>query len=168
MVTFRQVDPLYTLDLADPERPRILGELKIPGFSAYLHPLGGGLLLGLGEDADRDGTSTGGQAAVFDLADLGDVRRADRVALGRLGAVRGGLGAAAFTLPSPSVGSPSRGSTTGGAAEAGCWPCASAAPATSRGPAPGGWADGAAAGHGPSRSTATGWPWWVTACGSST
>lgn len=82
VVTFRQVDPLYTLDLADPERPRILGELKIPGFSAYLHPLGGGLLLGLGEDADRDGTSTGGQAAVFDLADLGDVRRADRVALG--------------------------------------------------------------------------------------
>ena len=82
VVTFRQVDPLYTLDLADPERPRVLGKLKIPGFSSYLHPVGGGLLLGLGEDADRDGASTGGQAAVFDLNDPSDVRRADTVALG--------------------------------------------------------------------------------------
>ena len=40
MVTFRQIDPLYAIDLTDPEHPRELGDLKIPGFSAYLHPLG--------------------------------------------------------------------------------------------------------------------------------
>ena len=49
MVTFRQVDPLYAIDLTDPDDPELLGELKIPGFSAYLHPLGGHRLLGLGE-----------------------------------------------------------------------------------------------------------------------
>ena len=53
VVTFRQVDPLYTLDLSDPARPRVLGELKIPGYSAYLHPIGDDLLLGVGQDADR-------------------------------------------------------------------------------------------------------------------
>ena len=41
MVTFRQTDPLYAIDLTDPAHPRVLGDLKIPGFSAYLHPLGG-------------------------------------------------------------------------------------------------------------------------------
>lgn len=48
LVTFRQIDPLYTLDLREPERPRVVGELKIPGYSAYLHPIGDGLLLGVG------------------------------------------------------------------------------------------------------------------------
>jgi hypothetical protein len=42
VVTFRQVDPLYVLDLRDPENPSVSGELKIPRYSAYLHPLGGG------------------------------------------------------------------------------------------------------------------------------
>jgi hypothetical protein len=51
VVTFRQTDPLYTVDLSDPRRPRVLGELKIRGYSAYLHPLGGDLLLGVGQDA---------------------------------------------------------------------------------------------------------------------
>ena len=40
VVTFKQVDPLYTIDLADPARPRVLGELEMPGYSAYLHPIG--------------------------------------------------------------------------------------------------------------------------------
>ncbi len=77
VVTFRQVDPLYTLDLSDPAAPRVLGALKIPGFSSYLHPLGSDLLLGLGQDASRDGRTRGAQAAVFDLADLANPRRVD-------------------------------------------------------------------------------------------
>lgn len=75
LVTFRQVDPLYTVDLSDPTDPRIVGELKIPGFSAYLHPIGGDMLLGLGQDATREGRSLGAQAAVFDIADLDAPRR---------------------------------------------------------------------------------------------
>ena len=55
MVTFRQVDPLYAVDLTDPADPRLLGELKIPGFSEYLHPLGAHRLIGIGQDAARDG-----------------------------------------------------------------------------------------------------------------
>jgi hypothetical protein len=83
VVTFRQVDPLYAVDLTDPAAPRVLGELKIPGFSAYLHPLGGGLLLGLGQDASRQGRIRGAQAAVFDLGDLTSPRRVDTALFGR-------------------------------------------------------------------------------------
>jgi len=75
VVTFRQVDPLYTVDLSDPAHPRVLGELKIPGFSSYLHPIGDGRLLGLGQDASRKGQIRGAQAAVFDISDLTDPRR---------------------------------------------------------------------------------------------
>ena len=62
-VTFRQIDPLYTLDLAVPERPRVLGELKIPGYSAYLHPVGEDLLLGIGQDATDEGRPLGTQVS---------------------------------------------------------------------------------------------------------
>jgi hypothetical protein len=74
-VTFRQVDPLYTLDLADPRRPRVLGELKIPGYSAYLHPVGEDLLLGVGQDATDQGMRTGGQVSLFDVSDLSAPKR---------------------------------------------------------------------------------------------
>jgi uncharacterized secreted protein with C-terminal beta-propeller domain len=83
VVTFRQTDPLYTVDLSDPVDPRVLGALKIRGFSAYLHPVGDGLLLGLGRDATKRGVDLGGQAAVFDLAELGDVVRTATTAFGR-------------------------------------------------------------------------------------
>ena len=70
VVTFRQTDPLYVLDLSDPTDPREVGELKIPGFSRYLHPLSGGLLLGIGRDADpRTGWERGLQASLFDVSD---------------------------------------------------------------------------------------------------
>ncbi len=70
VVTFRQVDPLYVLDLADPTDPKQVGELKIPGFSRYLHPLSGGLLFGVGRDADpRTGWERGLQATLFDVSD---------------------------------------------------------------------------------------------------
>ena len=70
VVTFRQIDPLFTLDLSQPERPRVLGELKIPGYSAYLHPIGEDLLLGVGQDADENGRPLGTQLSIFDVSDL--------------------------------------------------------------------------------------------------
>jgi len=82
VVTFRQTDPLYTLDLSDPARPRVTGELRIPGFSSYLHPVGGGLLVGVGQDATRSGSDLGAQAATFDLRNPAQVRRLGRVAFG--------------------------------------------------------------------------------------
>lgn len=82
VVTFRQIDPLYTIDLRDPANPRRLGELKIPGFSSYLHPIGGDRLLGLGTDAAPDGRNLGAQAAVFDIADPTRARQVGKVTFG--------------------------------------------------------------------------------------
>jgi hypothetical protein len=81
-VTFRQVDPLYTLDLSDPARPRVVGELKVPGYSAYLHPVGDGLLLGVGQDATAEGRRTGVQVSLFDVSDLANPVRLDQLGLG--------------------------------------------------------------------------------------
>ena len=64
VVTFRQVDPLYTLDLKDHTAPKIVGELKIPGYSAYLHPVGADRLLGVG----REGPNV--QASLFDVSNM--------------------------------------------------------------------------------------------------
>jgi hypothetical protein len=75
VVTFRQVDPLYTLDLAEPASPRVVGELKIPGYSAYLHPIGDDLILGLGQSADDNGRTQGTQVSLFDVKDLRDPKR---------------------------------------------------------------------------------------------
>ncbi|MDX1747527.1 MAG: beta-propeller domain-containing protein, partial [Halobacteriales archaeon] len=69
VVTFRQVDPLYVVDLSDPESPTVSGELKIPGYSAYLHPLGEGLILGVGQDADSEGVIQGAKVSLFDVSD---------------------------------------------------------------------------------------------------
>ena len=74
VVTFRQIDPFYTIDLSDPANPRILGELKIPGFSSYLHPISDTLVLGVGSDADPDGRVTGAKVSLFDVSDLSDPR----------------------------------------------------------------------------------------------
>jgi uncharacterized secreted protein with C-terminal beta-propeller domain len=70
VVTFRQIDPLYTVDLSDVDRPRVLGELKIAGYSAYLHPIGDDLLLGIGQDADQQGRRLGVQLSIFDVSNL--------------------------------------------------------------------------------------------------
>jgi hypothetical protein len=69
VVTFRQIDPLYVLDMSNPEAPVLQGELKIPGYSAYLHPVGDGLLLGVGQDATDDGRALGTQLSLFDVSD---------------------------------------------------------------------------------------------------
>ena len=83
VVTFRQVDPLYALDLSDPANPAVRGELKIPGFSSYLHPVGENLLLGLGQAADENGRTQGTQLSLFDISDLSAPRRLDQVAFGQ-------------------------------------------------------------------------------------
>ncbi|WP_262419285.1 beta-propeller domain-containing protein [Micromonospora chalcea] len=69
VVTFRQTDPLYGVDLRDPAAPRVTGELKINGYSAYLHPAGDGRLIGVGQDATDEGQVTGTQVSLFDVAD---------------------------------------------------------------------------------------------------
>jgi hypothetical protein len=77
VVTFRQTDPLYTVDLTDPARPTVAGELKITGYSAYLHPAGDGRLIGIGQEASERGRIQGTQVSLFDVADL---NRPDRLA----------------------------------------------------------------------------------------
>ncbi|GII71856.1 hypothetical protein Sme01_43320 [Sphaerisporangium melleum] len=78
VVTFRQVDPLYTLDLRDPAAPKVTGELKITGFSAYLHPAGDGRLLGIGQEASEEGRTQGTQISLFDVSDPGKPARLAR------------------------------------------------------------------------------------------
>ena len=75
VVTFRTMDPLFTIDLRDPTAPTVQGALKIPGFSQYLHPFGDGLLLGVGVEADTGtGQPTGLKVALFDVHDPFDVQ----------------------------------------------------------------------------------------------
>ncbi len=78
LVTFRQVDPLYAVDLTDATDPTLLGELKIPGFSSYLHPLGTMRVVGVGSA----GNGFRAQAGLFDVTDLTDPRRLDTVEYG--------------------------------------------------------------------------------------
>ncbi len=78
-VTYKQIDPLFSVDLSDPKNPEILGELKIPGFSEYLHPYGEGLLLGIGMDVDETGTVMNGvKVSMFDISDPSNVQEADK------------------------------------------------------------------------------------------
>jgi hypothetical protein len=74
VVTFRQIDPLYAVDLTDQDDPRLMGHLKIPGFSEYLHPLGSKRLVGVGQGPGERGR-WGAQLGLFDVTDLTDPRR---------------------------------------------------------------------------------------------
>lgn len=67
LVTFRETDPLWTIDLSNPENPKVLGELMVPGYSTYLHPIDGGLLLAVGRGDRRE---PGVKLSVFDVQDL--------------------------------------------------------------------------------------------------
>ncbi len=69
VVTFVQTDPLFVIDLTDVKAPKILGELKIPGYSAYLHPVGDGLVMGVGLDGTETGTNGGMKVSLFDVSD---------------------------------------------------------------------------------------------------
>ncbi len=75
VVTFRETDPLYTIDLSDPAAPRMTGELKINGYSAYLHPVGENRVLGIGQDATDTGRRLGSQVSLFDVSDAASPRR---------------------------------------------------------------------------------------------
>jgi uncharacterized secreted protein with C-terminal beta-propeller domain len=79
VVTFRQIDPLHVVDLSDPRKPRVAGELKIPGYSAYLHPTDDGRLLGIGQDVDpKRGFPLGTQVSLFDVSDPTKPGRIDK------------------------------------------------------------------------------------------
>ncbi|MEC9362461.1 MAG: beta-propeller domain-containing protein [Pseudomonadota bacterium] len=73
VVTFEQIDPLFALDLSDPAAPRVADELKIPGFSSYLMPLGDDYLLTIGRDGTDDGLTGKVAVQLFDVADLGNI-----------------------------------------------------------------------------------------------
>lgn len=70
VVTFRQVDPLFTVDLSDPTDPRVVGELIMPGYSAYLHPVGDDHLLAVGMAGLDTGELTGLAVTMFDVSDF--------------------------------------------------------------------------------------------------
>ncbi len=73
-VTFRQTDPLFAVDLSTPSSPKVLSELKIPGFSEYLHVMSDDLLLGFGRDADEIyGWEKGMKLSMFDTSDKTNV-----------------------------------------------------------------------------------------------
>ncbi len=99
VVTFRQVDPLFVFDLSDPNNPAIVGQLKVPGFSSYLHPVSENVLLGVGRDVydiyrrDRNGNEvvvgqqTGGlKISLFDVSDAGVPKELDTLILGEASA----------------------------------------------------------------------------------
>jgi hypothetical protein len=75
MVTFKQVDPLFTLDLSNPTKPKIAGELKIPGYSSYLHPMDKNHLLAFGMDGTEEGQITGMQVSIFDVSDFANPKQ---------------------------------------------------------------------------------------------
>lgn len=75
VVTFRQTDPLFSIDLSVPSSPKVIGKLKIPGFSEYLHSWGEGLLFGFGQMADIEtGGTEGIKLSMFDVSDPTDVK----------------------------------------------------------------------------------------------
>lgn len=75
VVTFRRIDPLYSLDLSDPRRPRVTGKLKIPGYSSYLHPVGDDRLIGVGRGVVEGRPMSSTQVSVFDVSDPSSPRR---------------------------------------------------------------------------------------------
>ncbi|MEU8230154.1 beta-propeller domain-containing protein [Actinoplanes sp. NPDC048967] len=75
VVTFKQTDPLYSLDLRDPAKPTVTGELKITGYSAHLQPVGEDRLIGIGQEADSNGRIQGLQVSLFDVADPANPKR---------------------------------------------------------------------------------------------
>ncbi|MCA1064277.1 beta-propeller domain-containing protein [Rossellomorea sp. AcN35-11] len=96
MVTFKQVDPLFVIDTEDPEDPKVLGELKIPGFSTYLHPIDENHLIGFGFDTKvMDDTKaaneepriirSGMKMSLFDITDFHNPREADTEIIGGMG-----------------------------------------------------------------------------------
>jgi len=89
MVTFKRIDPFFVIDLAKPENPKILGKLKIPGYSDYLHPYDATHIIGIGKETttnDWGGVSTSGvKLALFDVSDVTSPKQIDKVQIGDAG-----------------------------------------------------------------------------------
>lgn len=102
IVTFEQVDPVYVIDLADPANPSILGELTIPGFSEYLHPLNEDRVIGIGRNTDGDEGPLrllGVNVRLFDVSDPADPQMLSDIAIGSRGSYTpAGHDYQAFTL----------------------------------------------------------------------
>jgi inhibitor of cysteine peptidase len=83
MVTFKQTDPLFVIDLSNPTKPQVLGELKVPGFSSYLHPYDETTLIGLGKESDDSGRIIGGiKLSLFDVSNVSNPTEIDKYVLG--------------------------------------------------------------------------------------
>jgi inhibitor of cysteine peptidase len=89
MVTFKRIDPFFVIDLSSPEHPKILGKLKIPGYSDYLHPYDRNHIIGIGKETatnDWGGVSTRGlKLALFDVTDVEHPKQIDKVEIGDSG-----------------------------------------------------------------------------------
>ena len=89
MVTFKRVDPLFVIDLSSPENPTILGELKIPGYSDYLHPYDENHIIGIGKETESNqwgGVSTKGvKLSLFDVSDVTNPKQIDTIEIGESG-----------------------------------------------------------------------------------
>lgn len=97
VVTYKTVDPLFVIDLSDPSKPSVLGELKIPGYSSYLHPLGENYLIGFGEDSveksylNWEGEqevvayANGLKMAIFDVSDYSNPKELYSIKIGNRG-----------------------------------------------------------------------------------
>lgn len=82
IVTFRNTDPLFTLDLSDPTAPKAVGEVKLPGFSSYLHPVGDGLVVGLGYDGNEENADFNTvKVSLFDVSDMKNPEEVDTFVL---------------------------------------------------------------------------------------
>ena len=80
IVTFRNTDPLFAIDLSDPKKPAIKGELKIPGYSAYMHPIGDNLLLGIGYEGDSQNADFNSiKVSLFDISDPTNLKELDKL-----------------------------------------------------------------------------------------
>ena len=85
LVTFRRIDPLFTLDLSDPANPRVAGELKVPGFSTFMLPISENELLAVGQDADDEGRTLGMQLSIFDVSNFANPTLMHKVVIGDRG-----------------------------------------------------------------------------------
>ncbi len=89
MVTFKRIDPLFVIGLSNPRNPEVLGELKIPGYSDYLHPYDETHIIGIGKETgtnDWGGTSTKGvKLALFDVSDVNSPKLVDSYEIGDMG-----------------------------------------------------------------------------------
>ena len=83
LVTFRRVDPLFGIDLSDPKNPKVLGYLKIPGYSEYLHPYKEKYLIGIGMDVDEETNRVKGmKISLFDISNITDIKEISTITIG--------------------------------------------------------------------------------------